>query len=181
MTHFVAIFFSSLFMCSNVFAGSVSSVSLGSLSSALNERMQVMKAVAGYKALHHLPVEDLPREQVVLDHMLQNAEQAGLEPHSVGPFVHALMNASKAIQYRYRADWLSAPDSDLPVTDLAETRQQIERLDTQILTAISQRLMTGTFSQDDIAFLMSQLTASHLSENDKNSLCAALSRIQRLY
>ncbi|SUE07179.1 Monofunctional chorismate mutase precursor [Pantoea agglomerans] len=61
MTHFVAIFFSSLFMCSNVFAGSVSSVSLGSLSSALNERMQVMKAVAGYKALHHLPIEDLPR------------------------------------------------------------------------------------------------------------------------
>lgn len=66
MTQCMAIFFSSLFMCSNVFAGSVSSVSLGALSTALNERMQVMKQVAGYKALHHLPVEDLPREQAVL-------------------------------------------------------------------------------------------------------------------
>ena len=140
-----------------------------------------MKAVAGYKALHHLPVEDLPREQVVLNHMLQNAQQAGLEPHSVEPFVHALMNTSKAIQYRYRADWLSSPDSGLPVTDLAETRQQIEQLDTQLLTAISQHLMTGTFSQEDKAFLMSQLTATHLSESDKNSLFSALSRIQRLH
>jgi len=69
----MAIFFSSLFMCSNVFTGSVSSVSLGALSTALNERMQVMKQVAGYKALHHLPVEDLPREQAVLENMLDNA------------------------------------------------------------------------------------------------------------
>lgn len=180
MTHFVAIFFSSLFMCSNVFAGSVSSVSLSALSGALNERMQVMKVVAGYKAQHHLPIEDLPREQVVLDHMLQNAEQAGLEPHSVEPFVHALMNASKAVQYRYRADWLSVPDSDRPIPDLAETRQQIEKLDTQLLTAISQHLMTGIFSQEDKAFLMSQLTAPHLSQHDKNSLFASLVRIQRL-
>lgn len=175
----MAIFFSSLFMCSNVFAGTVSSVSLGALSTSLNERMQVMKAVAGYKAQHHLPIEDLPREQVVLDNMLQNAQQAGLEPHSVEPFVHALMNASKAIQYRYRADWLSSPDSAVPVRDLAETRQQIQQLDTQLLTAISQRLMTGAFSQEDKEFLMSHLTAPHLSESDKNSLFASLSRIQR--
>lgn len=179
MTHFIAIFFSSLFVCSNVFAGSVSSVSLEALSRALNERMQVMKVVAGYKALHHLPVEDLPREQVVLDHMLQNAQRAGLDPHSVEPFVHALMNASKAIQYRYRADWLSTPDSAMSVADLTETRQQIEQLDTQLLTAISQRLIAGTFSQEDKVFLMSQLTAPHLSEGDKNTLFASLTRIQR--
>lgn len=181
MTQYVAVFLSSLFMCSNVFAGSVSSVSLDAIATALNERMQVMKAVAGYKALHHLPVEDLPREQVVLDHMLQNAQQAGLEPHSVEPFVHALMNASKAIQYRYRADWLSAPDKGFTVTDLAGTRQQIEQLDTRLLTAISQRLMTGTFSQEDKAFLMSQLTAPNLSESDKTILFATLARIQRLH
>lgn len=52
MTQYVAVFLSSLFMCSNVFAGSVSSVSLDALSTALNIRMQVMKAVAGYKAQH---------------------------------------------------------------------------------------------------------------------------------
>ena len=180
MTQCMAIFFSSLFMCSNVFAGSVSSVSLGALSTALNERMQVMKQVAGYKALHHLPVEDLPREQVVLENMLENARQAGLEPHSIEPFVHALMKASKAVQYRYRADWLSTPDNQ-PVRDLADTRQQIQRLDSQLLTAISQRLMAGAFLQDDSAWLLTQLTAPLLSEADKNSLMAALARIQRMH
>lgn len=67
--HSFAIFLSSLFMCSTVFASSVTSVSLGELSSALNERMLLMPAVAGYKAQHHLPVEDLSREKVVIDSM----------------------------------------------------------------------------------------------------------------
>lgn len=179
MTHFTTILFSSLFVCCNVFAGPVSSVALGTLSTALNARMQVMQQVAGYKAQHHLPIEDLPREQQVMQSMLKNAEQAGLEPDSVEPFVHALMNASKAIQYRYRADWLSAPDNAAPIRDLAETRQQIQRVDRQLLNAIGQQLIAGGFSHADRAWLASQLTAPNLSEGDKNSLLSSLSRIQR--
>jgi len=178
MTHFTTILFSSLFVCCNVFAGPVSSVALGTLSTALNERMQVMKEVAGYKAQHHLPIEDLPREQQVMQSMLKNAEQAGLEPHSVEPFVHALMNASKAIQYRYRADWLSAPDNTA-VRDLADTRQQIQRLDSQLLNAIGQQLLAGGFPHAERAWLASQLTAANLSEGDKNSLLTSLASIRR--
>lgn len=179
MTHLMTLFFSSLFVCSNVFAGSVSSVSLITLSKSLNERMQVMKEVAGYKAQHHLPVEDLPREQRVMDSMLKDAQQAGLDPRSVAPFVHALMNASKAIQYRYLADWLSAPDNDAPVRDLADTRQQIQQLDTQLMRAISQQLMSGGFHEADSAWLASQLSAPHLSQRDKHALLASLSLIQQ--
>lgn len=176
MTQFVAIFLSSLFICSNAFAGSVSS---DAISAALNERMQIMKAVAGYKARQHLPVEDLPREQVVLDKMLNNAQQAGLEPQSVAPFIHALMNASKAIQYRYLADWLSTPERSRAPADLTETRQQIERLDTELLTAIGQRLKTGPLTASDRRGLIAALAAPHLSEADKASLVTALARIQR--
>lgn len=178
MTHFTTILFSSLFVCCNVFAGPVSSVALGTLSTALNERMQVMKEVAGYKAQHHLPIEDLPREQQVIQSMLKNAEQAGLEPDSVEPFVHALMNASKAIQYRYRADWLSVPDN-AAVRDLADTRQQIQRLDSQLLNAIGQQLLAGGFPHAERAWLASQLTAANLSEGDKNSLLTSLASIRR--
>lgn len=179
MTHLTTILFSSLFVCCNVFAGPVSSVALGTLSCALNERMQVMKEVAVYKAQHHLPIEDLPREQQVMQSMLKNAEQAGLEPRSVEPFVHALMNASKAIQYRYRADWLSAPDNATPVRELADTRQQIQRLDSQLLNAIGQQLLAGGFPNAGRAWLASQLTAANLSEGDKNSLLTSLAGIQR--
>jgi chorismate mutase len=110
--------------------------------------------------------------------MLKNAEQAGLEPHSVEPFVHALMNASKAIQYRYRADWLSAPDN-AAVRDLADTRQQIQRLDSQLLNAIGQQLLAGGFPHAERAWLASQLTAANLSEGDKNSLLTSLAGIRR--
>jgi chorismate mutase len=142
--------------------------------------MQLMKQVASYKSLHHLPVEDLPREKVVLESMLKNARQAGIEPHSVQPFVHALMNVSKAIQYRYLSDWWSTQENQ-PVRNLADTRQQIQQLDSKLLTAISQRLMAGAFSEADGAWLNTQLTAAHLSEADKNALIVSLSRIKRMH
>lgn len=180
MTHLTTIFFSSLFICSNVFAASVSPLPCGAISTVLNERLHLMSAVAGYKALHHLPVEDLPREQVVLSNMLNNAQQAGLEPRSVEPFVHALMNVSKAIQYRYLADWLSAPDNVMPVRDLAATRQQIQQLDTRLLTAISQCLMVGSLPDADSDGLKAQLTVPHFGAPDKSALVASLGRIQRI-
>ena len=36
----------------------------------------------------------------------------GLEPASVRPFIAAQMDAAKAIQYRYRADWLVLDGDD---------------------------------------------------------------------
>ncbi|WP_440864649.1 chorismate mutase [Symbiopectobacterium purcellii] len=179
MMDFMAIFLSSLFMCSTVFTGSVTSVSLVELSSALNQRMRLMPEVASYKTLHHLPVEDLPREKVVMDGMTQNAEVAGLASHTVLPFVHALMNAGKAIQYRCLADWLATPQDGAPVTDLADIRQQIQQTDSRMMTALSQRLMVGSFSEADMAWLVSQMTAPGLSAADKKNLIVALSRIQR--
>ncbi|WP_235135737.1 chorismate mutase [Lelliottia amnigena] len=179
MMHFFAIFLSSLLMCSTVFASSVTSVSLGELSSALNERMLLMPDVAGYKALHHLPVEDLPREKVVIDTMTKNAQDAGLASDTVVPFVNALMNAGKAIQYRCLADWLATPQASAPVTDLANIRQKIQQTDTRIMTAISQRLMVGSFSEAEMAWLESQMTPPGLSAADKKNLLVALSHIQR--
>lgn len=179
MMRFVAIFLSSLFMCSSVFAGSVTSLSLGELASALNDRMQVMRKVAGYKAQHHLPVEDLPREQVVMTSMLKNAQDAGLDPQSVEPFVHALMNTGKAIQYRWLADWLATPDTDAPVTDLADSRQQIQQFDKRLMTAVSQRLMAGAFTEADMTWLAGQIKAPNLSKADKNTLLVSLSQIKR--
>lgn len=173
------VFLSSLFMCGNVFAGSVASVSLSTLSSALNERMLIMKDVASYKAQHHSPVEDVEREQKVLAEAVKNAQDAGLDPHSVEPFFRALMNASKAVQYRYLAGWLATPDVNRSVRSLDATRQQINQLDSELLTAISQRLLTGAFTEADTAWLSAQIMAPNLSEADKNNLLAALRLIHR--
>lgn len=66
MIRHIAIFLCSLLMCSTTFADSVTSVSLGALLTALNERMLLMKDVAAYKMKHHLPIEDFTREQMFL-------------------------------------------------------------------------------------------------------------------
>ncbi|HCM2051911.1 TPA: chorismate mutase, partial [Salmonella enterica subsp. salamae serovar 56:z10:e,n,x] len=49
MLRHIAIFLCSSLMCSTTFADSVTSVSLGAFSTALNERMSLMKDVAAYK------------------------------------------------------------------------------------------------------------------------------------
>ena len=175
----VVIFLSSLFMCSAVYASAASSSSLSALSAALNERMMLMRDVAGYKKGHHLPVEDLPREKEVLIEAEKTAQAAGLAPDSVGPFVRALMNASKAVQYRYLADWLSAPGSRHTPADLSTVRERILKLDNQIMTVISQRLMAGHFSAEELAWLAEQMRTPHLTEADKHNLFTALSYIQR--
>lgn len=81
------------------------------LGELVNQRLAYMKDVAGYKAQQHLPIEDLAQEARVLASTQAEAERLGLDPLSVRPFILAQMDAAKAIQYRYRADWLAQPES----------------------------------------------------------------------
>lgn len=92
----------------------------------VNQRLSLMKDVAGYKAQQHLPIEDLAQEAKVLASAQAEAGRLGLEPASVRPFIAAQMDAAKAIQYRYRADWLASPE---PVGAGAPTDRAAEQPD----------------------------------------------------
>ncbi|WP_210454166.1 chorismate mutase [Pantoea ananatis] len=148
------------------------------LSRALHERMLLMKDVAAFKKTHNKPIEDLAREQDVLAEAKEKSAKAGLDPQSVTAFFQGLMDASKAIQYRYLADWLSAPHAVPPAKDLAELRQQINLLDGQILQAINQQLSQGGFTKGDLAQLHRQLNVQHLSDNDINNVLLGLEHIR---
>ena len=63
----------------------------------VNQRLSLMKDVAGYKAQQHLPIEDLAQEAKVLANAQAEAGRLGLEPASVRPFITAQMDAAKAI------------------------------------------------------------------------------------
>ncbi|MDU6286985.1 MAG: chorismate mutase, partial [Acinetobacter sp.] len=106
----------------------------------VNERLSYMKDVAGYKAEQHLPIEDLTQEKKVLDQSLSEAESFGLNSETVKPFIVTQMNVAKAIQYRYRADWLSSPESNWKPQDLAEVRLKISSLNTELLKNIAVEL-----------------------------------------
>ncbi len=99
----------------------------------VNERLSYMKDVAGYKAEQHLPIEDLAQEKKVLDQSISEAESFGLNSETVKPFIVTQMNVAKAIQYRYRADWLSSPETNWKPQDLSEVRLKISSLNTELL------------------------------------------------
>ncbi|EAU6964642.1 chorismate mutase [Salmonella enterica] len=179
MIRYIAVFLCSLLMCSSTFADSVTSVSLGALSTVLNERMLLMKEIAAYKMKHHLPIDDFTREQNVFAEAEKEAKNNGLDPHSIIPFISSLMEASKAIQYRYLAQWRTGPEPSFPIQTLSVSRQRIRQLDNQLVIIISQRLMVGAFSHEDMVWLRAQFNAPNLNESDISDVLAALSLVRR--
>lgn len=144
----------------------------------VNERLAYMKDVAGYKAEQHLPIEDLTQEKKVLDQSLSEAESFGLNSETVKPFIVSQMNVAKAIQYRYRADWLSSPESNWKPQDLAEVRLKISSLNTELLKSIADELKRNHNKAPHSCSYMWPVQHPQLKDDDKKALCVALKKIK---
>ncbi|MCE6627972.1 chorismate mutase [Acinetobacter pittii] len=144
----------------------------------VNERLSYMKDVAGYKAEQHLPIEDLTQEKKVLDQSLSEAESFGLNSETVKPFIVTQMNVAKAIQYRYRADWLSIPESNWKPQDLAEVRLKISSLNTELLKNIADELKRNHNKAPHDCSYMWPVQHPQLKEADKKALCMTLNKIK---
>ncbi|MGJ0580808.1 chorismate mutase [Xenorhabdus bovienii] len=146
------------------------------VASLINQRLSYMKDVAGYKANNHLAIEDLRQEAKVLSSSVLEAEKLGLDGESVKPFIQAQMDAAKAIQYRYRADWLSVPEKGWQPEPLEQVRSKISVLNTDILTDVSTRLTKGDLFTDKTAFTK-VLDQTHLKNGDKERLWSLMKQI----
>lgn len=144
----------------------------------VNERLSYMKDVAGYKAEQHLPIEDLTQEKKVLEQSLSEAESFGLNSETVKPFIVTQMNVAKAIQYRYRADWLSSPETNWKPQDLAEVRLKISTLNTELLKNIADELKKNNNKAPHGCSYMWPVQHSQLKDADKKALCETLNKIK---
>ena len=103
----------------------------------INERLKHMEDVAMYKSVNGLPVEDLPREKVVIENAVLAAESRGLIGDSIENFFITQINVAKAIQYRSLADWLSSPISK-PIPDLPnQIRPKLTELGDEIVKELA--------------------------------------------
>lgn len=144
----------------------------------INLRLGWMKDVAGYKAQHHQPIEDLSQEHKVLEKALGDARQLGLDSRTVQPFIQAQMDVAKAVQYRYRADWLAVPEKEWQPRPLEVVRQQIGAYSDAILRSVSLRLKQGTpVSQREEAAFMQAIQQPHVTPQDKALLWRTFSAI----
>lgn len=149
-----------------------------SLGKLVNERLSWMKDVAGAKAQHHQAIEDLAQEQKVLERAVIDAESLGLNGESVKPFIQAQMDAAKAIQYRYRADWLATPETSWQPRALDEVRKQISELSDTILRKVAERLKAnGKLTDADRKEFMHTVQQHNLTEQDKARMWQALASI----
>ena len=103
----------------------------------INERLKHMEDVAMYKSVNGLPVEDLPREEVVIENAVLAAESQGLIGDSIENFFITQINVAKAIQYRSLANWLSSPISK-PIPDLPnQIRPKLTELGDEIVKELA--------------------------------------------
>lgn len=144
------------------------------LAEKVNERLGYMKDVAGCKAQHHLPVENVVQESKVINSSLTEAVSSGLDPESTRPFIIAQIDAAKAIQYRYRADWLSVPEVDWQPQPLEMVRQAIARLSSEILQQLALRIKEGPIETSEREAFVLQLKQNNLCCADKMRLFDAL-------
>ena len=103
----------------------------------INERLKHMEDVAMYKSVNGLPIEDLPREKIVIENAVLAAESQELLGDSIKGFFIAQINVAKAIQYRSLADWLSSPISK-PIPDLPnQIRPKLTELGDEIVKELA--------------------------------------------
>lgn len=162
-----------LFVClatqTSSFAGEVTP-----LAEKVNSRLSFMKDVAGYKALNHLPIEDAAQEAKVLESAKTEAKKLGLDPATVEPFIVAQINAAKAVEYRYLADWLARPEEGWQPRPLDKVRAEIAQLSREILQQIAQDLKNGAFEPGQQPQFFKVVHEQNLKEQDKQQLFNAL-------
>ncbi len=153
--------------------------SFNELSVLINDRLSYMKDIAAFKAEKHLATEDPEQEKFVFEQASGRAKTVGLDETSVRFFISAQINAAKAIQYRYRADWLSAPEIAWQPRNLAILRPQIARLNDEILTKLHALLICGVVIDDRLySQFRTIVDPPHLTDQDKKQLFMALEAVK---
>ncbi len=151
----------------------------GQTAPLINERLSYMKDVVGYKAENHLPIEDRIQEEKVINSAMAQAESLGLNGESIKPLMVAQINAAKAIQYRYRADWLSQPEPGWQPKPLDDVRANIGELSTKILEQIAEELKTCKPAEmGDKAHFINTIRQHNLTSADVEAIFSTFNQVK---
>ncbi len=153
------------------------------LAELINQRLSYMKDVAAYKWQHQLPIEDLVREQVVLQSSIEQAATFGLDSASTQSFFEEQITAAKLIQQYWFDHWEATGfDQQMNFRDLnTEVRPALLDLGDQILAAISEVKLWEKppfyISKERFNFITS-LTTEGLRFKEKRILYEAANQIR---
>lgn len=152
------------------------------LLSTMNKRLSYMQEVALFKAQNHLPIEDIKRERKVIISANKTAEIRGLSTAELEHFFAAQISVAKAIQYRYRADWLSAPINKQAKNLNSDIRPELILLGNKTIKLMVEYLQAhGSFKRISFDEFSNAISAHHVNATDKQLIYQALLQIKLLH
>ncbi|KAB2727600.1 gamma subclass chorismate mutase AroQ [Brucella intermedia] len=173
------IFISSSILFSSLSILPCNAADIETIANFIGERLAHMQSVALFKEANHIPIEDLIQEGRVIAQSLERAQALGLDQGTVKSFIDIQMKAAKAVQYRYRADWLFKQGKISSPTSLDWDRQQIAKLGNELLELMATRLNQGiTIDAADKKFFLHSLNAYNLQHDEKIQIFQALLKIK---
>tara|TARA_B100000530_G_scaffold276828_1_gene189866 strand:+ start:749 stop:1321 length:573 start_codon:yes stop_codon:yes gene_type:complete len=145
----------------------------------IDERLSHMEDVALHKVENKIAIEDLEREQFVIESAVKSATELGLFGLSVESFFETQISVAKAIQYRYHADWQSTPPQST-APDLEVIRLKLSDLGDSILSKLATLIRNNTpVIEQHSELFYDTISTKNVSKRDKARLFDALLLIQK--
>lgn len=147
----------------------------------MQQRLQLMPAVAAWKHANNVPVTDVPREQQVLEATMAQAQRLGIDGASARELFVLQIRMARDVQEHVISNWKQQGRSNEPVRDLkSELRPQLDRLGEQLLHAIY--LALPELATDDFVERYGKYAAKvdmpGLQEDDRQALVQSLSKLR---
>lgn len=105
----------------------------------MRDRLLVMHDVANWKWNAQLPVTDTAREQVVVDRMVAQARERGVDADFAAALIRAQIEAGKQVQQQDLARWQAAerPRNGQHAEQGANVRRVIDDLGTRLIESLA--------------------------------------------
>ena len=168
-----------LILAATTAAGNPIDPGVATLYQLVNQRLSYMKDVAAHKWHNQLPIEDLQREQLVIENATSLAKERGLDQRASRAFFLAQIDAAKTVQRNWFAEWqqdsTSLPDSPRRLND--EVRPALIRLGSQIIRQIELVLKSGSHQPAQSESFADAVQIEKLDAESKGKLFHALAQL----
>ncbi|WP_404990943.1 gamma subclass chorismate mutase AroQ [Duganella sp. 3397] len=152
------------------------------LRQAIDQRLLLAEPVARAKWNRQAPIEDLPREALVIAAAVKQGSALGLPAQRVEAVFRAQIEASKTVQRELYQRWTAQHAGrfdDAP--DLAtDIRPKLDRITTELLAALAanQAILLDANRRDEVAQALRTLDATALSAAAAQQALAPLINFQ---
>ena len=148
------------------------------LYSILIRRVDLMKWVAMDKWIHHKPIEDLPREKIVLQKTRKQAADAGIV--NIDDLTRTQIQIAKNEQHRWMEKWNKhGLHINQPAPTLNELRKQLDDLSSELIPSLQENL--SSLRDDKLHPRLHTMLNDKLKKlpiNERNMLWKALLKLR---